>query len=265
LKTPNGVASFSAGKIDTPVQRQERRKIEMTGTMDIETTSTDAPTTAFAGALRLHEPCPLGAPHFPGANRATDDGEEAAVALKTRTAAISSELASLQMQAEQAVRAYVHATLEQVTALVDSVEASVSLTVKNGHLRGKAHAVNERLEDFIASARHIMSVLNDGENRPPRKTQKAAPIAKNRHDETSLSKRLQLLTARENTVLELLLIGLPNKQISYQLGVSVATAKAHIGAILRKLNVSNRARVIALLANIDSDDDSASESASLFP
>jgi DNA-binding CsgD family transcriptional regulator len=229
--------------------------------MDQDTTSGDASAAAFADGFRLREPCALGQPDFAGMDGAIDTDEEAVVSSKTGDAAMASELASLQMQAEQALRAYVLATLDHVSTLVDSVEASVSLTVKNGHLRGKGLAVNERLDDFIASARHIMTILNDGEKRAPRKMQKVAPIARNqddgarnRDDARTLSSRLQWLTARENTVLELLLQGLPNKQISYQLGVSVATAKAHIGAILRKLNVSNRARVIALLANLDSDD-----------
>jgi DNA-binding NarL/FixJ family response regulator len=71
------------------------------------------------------------------------------------------------------------------------------------------------------------------------------------HDRDATA-RLRKLTARERNVLDLLLRGLANKQIAFELGISEPTAKAHISAILQKLNVSTRARAIALLANIDS-------------
>ncbi len=45
--------------------------------------------------------------------------------------------------------------------------------------------------------------------------------------------------------------GLPNKLIAYELGLCETTVKAHVSEILRKLCVYNRARAIALLADID--------------
>jgi DNA-binding NarL/FixJ family response regulator len=38
--------------------------------------------------------------------------------------------------------------------------------------------------------------------------------------------------------------GLLNKQIAYQLGVSEATIKAHVTAILRKMDVNNRTQAV---------------------
>ena len=38
--------------------------------------------------------------------------------------------------------------------------------------------------------------------------------------------------------------GLLNKQIAYRLGVSEATIKAHVTAILRKLDVTNRTQAV---------------------
>ena len=224
----------------------------MTIPMDIETTSTEAPVTAFPDALRLRGPRTLVKPKLPGLDRAIDSNDEAVVAPKTRNSPMAVELAQLQTQAAEALRAYVLATLDHVSALVGSVEAPASMTIKNGHLRRKALAVNERLDDFIDSARQIMSGLNDRVKRVSREAPQVTPIATRGHDAQKLSAKLQLLTAREKAVLELLLKGLPNKQIGYELGISITTAKAHIGAILRKLNVSNRARVIAHLANVDS-------------
>ena len=38
--------------------------------------------------------------------------------------------------------------------------------------------------------------------------------------------------------------GLLNKQIAYQLGVSEATIKAHMTAVLRKMGVNNRTQAV---------------------
>jgi DNA-binding NarL/FixJ family response regulator len=48
------------------------------------------------------------------------------------------------------------------------------------------------------------------------------------------------LTARERGVLELLARGMPNKAIAVRLSLSEKTVKAHVSAILRKLDVTDR-------------------------
>ena len=44
--------------------------------------------------------------------------------------------------------------------------------------------------------------------------------------------------------------GLLNKQIAYQLGVSEATIKAHVTAILRKMNVGNRTQAVVAVQRL---------------
>lgn len=56
------------------------------------------------------------------------------------------------------------------------------------------------------------------------------------------------LTPREHEVLRLLALGLPNKAIARELGISEHTAKFHVGALLSKLDVRSRTEAIAVAA-----------------
>jgi len=67
-----------------------------------------------------------------------------------------------------------------------------------------------------------------------------------------LAKRLSTLTPQQVRVLMMLSEGLLNKQIAYELGVSEATVKAHVSAILQKLNVDSRTQAVIAAARIES-------------
>jgi DNA-binding NarL/FixJ family response regulator len=64
------------------------------------------------------------------------------------------------------------------------------------------------------------------------------------HDEAGIAAAMSSLTPHQFRVLMMLGEGLLNKQIAYQLGVSEATIKAHVTAILRKLSVTNRTQAV---------------------
>jgi DNA-binding NarL/FixJ family response regulator len=70
---------------------------------------------------------------------------------------------------------------------------------------------------------------------------------------SDLIKRLQSLTPQQTRVLGMLAEGLLNKQIAYELGVSEATIKAHVSAVLHKLGVDSRTQAVILLSRIGSD------------
>lgn len=71
-------------------------------------------------------------------------------------------------------------------------------------------------------------------------------------DETSnLLVRLASLTPQQVRVLMMLGEGLLNKQIAYKLGVSEATIKAHVSAILQKLGVDSRTQAVIAVNKID--------------
>jgi DNA-binding NarL/FixJ family response regulator len=70
---------------------------------------------------------------------------------------------------------------------------------------------------------------------------------------SDLIRRLQSLTPQQTRVLAMIANGLLNKQIAYELGVSEATIKAHVSAILQKLGVDSRTQAVILLGRIGAD------------
>jgi DNA-binding NarL/FixJ family response regulator len=65
-----------------------------------------------------------------------------------------------------------------------------------------------------------------------------------------LTSRISALTPQQRRVLMLLLDGLLNKQIAFELDVSEATIKAHVSAILQKLNVDSRTQAVISMSGL---------------
>jgi DNA-binding NarL/FixJ family response regulator len=78
-------------------------------------------------------------------------------------------------------------------------------------------------------------------------------------DISDLASRLATLTPQQVRVLSMLGQGLLNKQIAYELGVSEATVKAHVSAILQKLGVDSRTQAVIAVNRIASVDDHGEE------
>ncbi len=92
----------------------------------------------------------------------------------------------------------------------------------------------------------IGSVLEGGVWVPPH-------LDLNGSDDVEMSElihRLQSLTPQQNRVLSMLGEGLLNKQIAYELGVSEATVKAHVSAVLLKLGVDSRTQAVIALGKL---------------
>lgn len=70
-------------------------------------------------------------------------------------------------------------------------------------------------------------------------------------EDTELLGKLHTLTPQQYRVLTKLAEGLLNKQIAYELGVTEATVKAHVSAILLKLEVHTRTQAILLLNKLN--------------
>jgi len=70
-----------------------------------------------------------------------------------------------------------------------------------------------------------------------------------------LVSRLSTLTPQQVRVLMMLGEGLLNKQIAFKLGVSEATIKAHVSAILQKLGVDSRTQAVIAINKIGAGGD----------
>ena len=66
------------------------------------------------------------------------------------------------------------------------------------------------------------------------------------HSQADLLEKISALTAKQYEVFHHCSQGLLNKQIAYEMGVTEATVKAHITAIMRKLEINNRTQIVII-------------------
>lgn len=71
--------------------------------------------------------------------------------------------------------------------------------------------------------------------------------------ESDAARRIATLTPQQFRVLSMLCSGLINKQIAAELGVSEATVKAHMTAIMEKLGASNRTQAVLIAQQLALD------------
>lgn len=94
----------------------------------------------------------------------------------------------------------------------------------------------------------IAAVLAGGIAAPPGLSQFVEPDL----EVAALIPQIQSLTPQQKRVLAMLAEGLLNKQIAYELTVSESTVKAHVSAILQKLNVDSRTQAVIKLSKLKS-------------
>lgn len=104
--------------------------------------------------------------------------------------------------------------------------------------------MTQALEQVLAGQVYLPSdvIRSSGNNTSSRRRQDESQIP---HE------MLNSLTRRQLLVLERMANGESNKQIAYTLCIAETTVKAHVSAILRKLNVHNRIQAVLSAGNID--------------
>jgi FixJ family two-component response regulator len=76
----------------------------------------------------------------------------------------------------------------------------------------------------------------------------------------ALKARYSSLTVREREVMALVVVGLPNKQVGSELGISEITVKAHRGSMMRKMKAESLAELVSIAARLRLARPSRSES-----
>ncbi|MGL4241586.1 MAG: response regulator [Beijerinckiaceae bacterium] len=103
-------------------------------------------------------------------------------------------------------------------------------------------------KEDIETMRGAIRAVMDGGSWTPTDYDPGQPEDK---ESAELIRRLASLTPQQVRVLMMLSEGKLNKQIAYELDVSEATVKAHVSAILTKLDVDSRTQAVIAAARID--------------
>ena len=143
---------------------------------------------------------------------------------------------------------YIRTAMPQLPVIV--VSASEDASVMAQAIRLGASAFVPKSSSLNAIEGAIAAVL-DGDVWLP---EGVDPNAGGEGDIARAAKQLQALTPQQMRVLMMMGEGLLNKQIAYELGVTEATIKAHVTAILRKLDCINRTQAVLVLQSLDIDD-----------
>ncbi|MDN5780721.1 MAG: response regulator transcription factor [Luteimonas sp.] len=158
-------------------------------------------------------------------------------------------LLDLNMPGAQGFSALVHLRALHPQLPIVMVSAREEPAVMRRALDHGAMGFIPKSADAATLGEAITRVL-DGDRWAPAAALAAPPASADEHD---AAQRLQGLTPQQFRVLQMLGEGLLNKQIGYELGVSEATIKAHMTAILRKLGASNRTQAVLIAGRLALD------------
>ncbi len=162
-------------------------------------------------------------------------------------------LLDLNMPGVQGLSALVHLRAQHPQLPIVMVSAREDPALMRRALDHGAMGFIPKSADSGVIGQALLQVL-DGERWAPAEALQEPRAAG--EDEREIARRISELTPQQFRVLQMLSTGLLNKQIAWELGVSEATVKAHMTAILRKLGASNRTQAVLLAGRLAVDPDS---------
>lgn len=115
-------------------------------------------------------------------------------------------------------------------------------TIRKSLELGVSGFISKRSEPEVLN-QALKLVLAGGTYLPPSVLQ---PAASTMMQDARRCGAAKTLTNRQNQVLNLVAQGLSNKQIAYEMGVSEATVKLHINALLRSVGATNRTQAVIM-------------------
>ena len=189
---------------------------------------------------------------LPGAALHEADNAEALYAMVDAQPDADLLLLDLNMPGAQGFSALVHLRAQHPQLPVVMVSAREEPAVMRRALDHGAMGFIPKSSDsetLGAALRHVL----DGERWVPEGIAAMPSVSADEHD---VAARIRDLTPQQFRVLQMLGTGMLNKQIGYELGVSEATIKAHMSAILRKLGASNRTQAVLMAGKLAVDPES---------
>lgn len=155
-------------------------------------------------------------------------------------------LLDLNMPGARGYSALVHSRTVASSLPVIVVSAHEDASVAQASLEHGAAGFIPKSASPETMAEAISAVLA-GQRWIPQHAENAEP------DKDSFTEKLATLTPQQQRVLMMLTDGLLNKQIAIDLDISEATVKAHITAILRKLDVHTRTQAVIAARSLEID------------
>ena len=186
---------------------------------------------------------------LPEARLREADGVEALYALVEGEPDADLLLLDLNMPGAQGFSVLVHLRALHPQLPIVVVSAREEPAVMRRALDHGAVGFIPKSADATTLGQAITTVL-DGDRWAPAAALSAPAADDAEHD---AAQRVRDLTPQQFRVLQMLGAGLLNKQIAYDLGVSEATIKAHVTAILRKLGANNRTQAVLIAGRLAVD------------
>lgn len=186
---------------------------------------------------------------FPGIAIAEAGTLDAVVEILSRDSDYDLVLLDLKMPGVQGFSGLVYLRAEHPSVPIAVVSASEEAHLMRRAIELGASGYIPKSSSVETMKRAIAAVLNGDIWLPEDASARSA--ADNEADQ--LARKLTTLTPQQIRVLMMLREGLLNKQIAYQLKVSEATVKAHVSAILQKLEVDSRTQAVIAASRIDGE------------